>query len=257
MGVKEDPDLFSEYISVMDKAEYHARSKNFPKGADYYQAYIHIGFFLGFLAEQDLLRENVISKKKMQQFLERDLRPGELAKLLGGKVDPLDMTNEGKKFTYFYYAGDNKEGDIVGLSDTIYLMEYLEVLRAEVDAAGDPYLITDDWNNYEKIKQRIGQRYEAWIVAGSPAPRYREFKSLDSSSTEKIKTYLRNKLASGLISKTYPEVTVEEPSFRSYMIKIDGHGQNDLSKRFYSAEEQIRKYLKLFTDRHVYFKLNK
>lgn len=248
------PDVFAGYISDFDKAEYHGKAESFPKTADYYQAYIHIGFFLGFLAEAYLLKADILKKKKVKQFLTHEIRPGELCKFLGGKISPLDLTDAGKKFSYFYYPGSDEKGDVTGISNVVYLEEYQEVLSEQISAAGDPYLISDSWENYSKVKQRIEERYSDWISAGKPEPRYREFKGLDIHETEKVKTYVRNTLATGLLSKNYPNIVIEE-NFKSCAIEIDSLGDRALSARFYSSEAKIREYLRSLTDKHIWFKL--
>ncbi len=241
-------------MSAFDKAEYHAKAEDFPK-VDYYQAYIHIGFFLGFLADEGLLSKELLLKKKVKQFINREIKPGELAKFLGGKIDPFDLSDVGKRFSYFIYPGNDESGDIVGISTVVYLDDYADVLSSEINKAGSVYLISDDWQNFDRVKSRIGERFKAWVATGSPTPKYREFKSFSDSDVEKVKVYLRNTLSTGVLTKIYPDVSIEETTFRSYMIKIDGRGNRDVSKMLYASEAKIRDYLKAFTDRKILFNL--
>lgn len=246
------PDLFDQHISDFDKAQYHAKASSFPKDAPYAQAYVHIGFFLGFLAEANLLRDERMSKKKVKQFLAREVRAGELCKFFGGALSPLDLKPEGIVFSYYYYAGSSHDKDVIGISDVLYLADYGSALENEIALAGDAYRIEDSWENYEKVKQRIQSRFDSWIKSGSPKPHFRDFKSLNGSEKRQVETYVKNKLASGIISKTFPEVSIEEPSFRSYLIKVKGQ---EIAKRFYANEDTIRSYLRKFTDKTVLFQL--
>lgn len=246
------PDLFDQYILDFDKALYHAKGPHFPKDIPYAQAYVPIGFFLGFLSEANLLKDDRMAKKKVKQFLTREIRAGELCKFFGGALSPLDLKPEGTVFSYFYYEGSSHDKDVVGVSDVLYLEDYEVVLAKEIVVAGHVYLIEDTWGNYEKVKQRIQERFDAWINSGAPKPHYRDFKSLDDAEKKQVETYVKNKLASGLFSKTFPEVHIEEPSFRSYLIKVKGP---EIGKKFYTNEEAMREYLKKFTDKAILFQI--
>lgn len=136
--------------TVYDKAKYHYENFEAEENLPLKQAYVHTGFFLGWLIENDMVSEwfkkhfdNVI-----QDFKQRKITGPEAYEKSGG-VFAQDMVNEeGHQFTMYYF--DFSSGE--------YRYHYLEAFDCEPTV----YHVEDTWENYDHIKDWIDNEYEYW-----------------------------------------------------------------------------------------------
>jgi hypothetical protein len=140
----------SSGLKVYDKAKWHYEG-DFPPDLDPRQAFIHTGMFAGWLMDHDMIAEDFAPEA--ERFKRREITGPQAYEIWDGGLDEDMLTVEGNQFAKDYY--DDTKGK--------YLDDYAELL-----AQGLPsfYHVQDTWENYEKIKHRIDQRYNAWKQQG-------------------------------------------------------------------------------------------
>ncbi len=62
------------------------------------------------------------------------------------------LTEEGNAFATYYYNGTDGQS-------SPYLEDYEATLATDLPSL---YHVEDTWENYDKIRQKIDQRFEAW-----------------------------------------------------------------------------------------------
>jgi hypothetical protein len=114
----------------------------------------HIGFFVAWLVlnghfESALYEEHPgeVAALRARRMTGRDF----LFDVLDEKLLEEDLTEAGHRFAQAYY-------------DEIYFDDYVDFLvPEEMDSL---YRVDDTWANYDKLAQRIDQRYAAWSKDG-------------------------------------------------------------------------------------------
>ena len=137
---------------VYDKAKYHWESVN-EEGLPDGQEFVHTGFYLGWLIENDLLDSEFV-----EEFLETEIKEFQKRKITGPKIYELcdgalvdDMlTDEGNEFSQYYF--DFEKGSFVS--------DYMKVFN--VSGGKDFYGVKDSWGNYDKIKVCFDSAYSDW-----------------------------------------------------------------------------------------------
>src|SRR5262249_5638513 len=91
-------------LEIYDKAKYHYEGE-FPADLDDDQAYVHTGFFLGWLVEHNFLADEIVRdfEKEIAAFNARRTTAPQLYALLGGVFDETMLTDEGNRFTRAYF----------------------------------------------------------------------------------------------------------------------------------------------------------
>lgn len=142
---------------VYDKAKYHYDG-NFPDGLPHKQAFVHTGLFLGWLADHHLLSEEMEEdgEEELERFRRRQITGPELFEYWDGALVADMLTEEGNAFAYEYF--EFKHGT--------YLEDYDQLLSADLPTM---YHVQDTWENYERLRQRIDQRYREWKQSQQPA----------------------------------------------------------------------------------------
>jgi len=137
-------------LEIYDKAKYHYEGE-FPDDLLDAQAFVHTGFFLGWLAENDLLAADIAQEFSSQiaAFKEKHLSGPRLYEVMGGVFDESMLTDEGNLFTKAYF--DLETGQYVG--------DYQQLLVSDRPSF---YHVEDDWANYATISACITRRYLAW-----------------------------------------------------------------------------------------------
>ncbi|MCA0427869.1 MAG: hypothetical protein LCH37_10580 [Bacteroidetes bacterium] len=139
--------------SVFDKAKWHL-NEEFPKDVDPIQSYVHTGFFICWLIENKLLTAEFIAENSSEISLirSRACRPSQFyADYMNGIFDEEGLTEEALNFTSFYF--DFESGN--------YLADYLAVLDPQ-DTLPTLFHIADSWENYDKLKPVLNQRFMEW-----------------------------------------------------------------------------------------------
>lgn len=137
---------------VYDKAKYHSESvenEGLPDG----QEFVHTGFYLGWLIENDLLDRGFVA-----EFFEQEVAEFKTRKLTGPEVYAgcdgalvNDMLNEeGNAFSQFYF--DFQSGQFVA--------DYQRAFS--VSGGNDFFGVPDTWDNYAKIQEFVDRAYAKW-----------------------------------------------------------------------------------------------
>jgi len=134
---------------VYDKAEYHCDG-DFPKGLPRKQAFVHTGMFVGWLIEHDMITKDFL--EETQGFKERKITGAQVYKAWDGCLIDYMLTDEGNAFAKYYYDGAEGQGGP-------YFDDYEAVVVRDLPSL---YHVKDTWENYDIIKKKIDERYEAW-----------------------------------------------------------------------------------------------
>lgn len=120
------------------------------------QAGTHIGFYIGWLAEKDLLAAHhmqahveALRRFKNRQVTGRDL----LIEVLHEGFSEDDLNAEAALFTEQYYD-----------SSGLYFKDYLEVFGIEVDQF---YTVAHSWEHFDRIAAKLERRFQTWQLQRS------------------------------------------------------------------------------------------
>lgn len=142
---------FKEEI-IFDKAKWHFNN-DFPEDLSEYQAYIHTGFFLGWLIKHNLISEELNSecKEGIKDFLEGRITSSQFYKdYLDGVFTSEDVNSNAIDFVCYYF--DFEKG--------YYLKDYEQVLASNLPTL---YHVKDTTNSFEKISAIINNRYKEFL----------------------------------------------------------------------------------------------
>lgn len=135
-----------------DKIEWHSEGEGFPKDAETKNGGTHIGMFLTWVIQNDLIGElyietsqESINKVKRQEMTGRDFLIEECDSKFYNEV----LNDAGNEFVEYYYENDGDEN---------YFGDYARVF-SEYD---NVYDVEDSWKNYDRIKPVISIRYQDW-----------------------------------------------------------------------------------------------
>ena len=134
-----------------DKVEWHSEGDGFPKDAKPEQGGTHIGMFLTWLIDNNLIGElyeessmDSINKVKSREMTGRDFLIEECDSKFYDEV----VNDEGNEFIRNYYD----------VEDSTYFGDYADVF----DDYEGIYDVENSWENYDKLKQIIDMRYQEW-----------------------------------------------------------------------------------------------
>lgn len=137
-----------EYI-VYDKAKYHYDG-NYPKDLPAEKAFVHTGMFLGWIIEKGLYSDEFAQEaEQIELFKQHKITGTKVYEWWDGALVDDMLNEEGNAFAQYYFDFQNG----------MYLNDYDELLASNLPSL---YHVEDSWENYEKIKQRIDQRYKDW-----------------------------------------------------------------------------------------------
>ena len=148
VALKNKPDNFD---GVYDKAKWHYGG-DFPNHLDKFQASVHTGMYITWLIDSELFDDHDLPKTKEEiQLVKERKKTG--ANFYNDQLDGVllddDISEVGNEFSYFYYELEN--GD--------YLNDYTEILGENSETL---YHIEDTWENYDKLKPVIDNRFRKW-----------------------------------------------------------------------------------------------
>jgi predicted DNA-binding WGR domain protein len=138
---------------IFDNASWHYGG-DFPCELDSHQAYIHTGFFIGWLLRKKLFtsefqKDNI---EGISKFLRKDITAPEFYKVyMDGKFMSYELNDQGIAFTIYYFDTD--------FSKSMYLDDLIAILCKNISSI---YYIKDNWQNFEIIADLINQRYQDW-----------------------------------------------------------------------------------------------
>lgn len=137
-----------------DKIEWHSEGEDFPEEAKPEDGGTHIGMFLTWIIQHDLIgklyieiSKESINKVKKQEMTGRDFLIEECDSKFYNEV----LNDEGNEFVEYYYEDDG---------DGNYFGDYARVFN-EYD---NVYEVENSWENYDKIKPVIEMRYQEWKI---------------------------------------------------------------------------------------------
>ena len=138
-------------MAVYDKAKWHFEG-DFPKSLPIEQAYVHIGFYLGWAIERGFAGSLLVEDfaEELAQFRARKITGPRFLQITDGVLDDQMLSEEGDHFTAAYYED----------SDDGYFFDY----PAMFPEAQSIYHVEDTFENFTKIKKMLDMRYEAWKV---------------------------------------------------------------------------------------------
>ena len=140
--------------NIYDNAKNHFLG-NFPESLPIEQAYVHIGMFLGWVIENGLFSEFFEDEAGVQmiRFQRRDISCTILSEMWDGYLGHELFDKTGNMFAYYYYGGG------------IYRKDYETMLAGDLPSI---YHVQDTWANYEKMGQKITERFNEWkkIIEG-------------------------------------------------------------------------------------------
>jgi hypothetical protein len=129
----------------------------FPKDQPPEQGYVHIGMFLTWLVDLDMVDPDWIARSGVEDAVEairgRRETPCAMRDTTEGRLASDMLTDEGRAFTGAYYAPE---------------YGYARDWRRVFGRRADRYAVPDDWEAYDRIGPRIERRYREWIAAGRP-----------------------------------------------------------------------------------------
>jgi len=131
-----------------DRAKNHFLG-NFPEALPIEQAYVHIGFYLGWIIDNDLFSEYFEEETETQiyRFKRKQTSCTILSECWDGYLGHELFSQEGNMFTYYYYGGG------------IYKKDYETTLAKGLPSI---YHVQDNWENFKIISDKISARFVEW-----------------------------------------------------------------------------------------------
>jgi hypothetical protein len=129
----------------------------FPKDQLPERGYVHIGVYLAWLINHDMLDPEWVARSgvtpAVAAIAARDEKPCALRDSTGGRLASDMLTADGAQFTAAYYAPE---------------YGYPRDWRWILGRRADRYDVPDEWETYDRIAPLIDRRYAAWVAAGRP-----------------------------------------------------------------------------------------
>ena len=151
-----DPTTEESAVMEYDVWRWHTEG-SFPRGRPLEQGYVHIGMFLVWLMDLDMLDPEWVAQPDVALALpgmrSRETSACSLRDITDGRLSSDMLTPEGRGFTSAYYAPQYG-----------YTRDWNRVFGRLANTYGVP----DDWSTYERIGPVIERRYEEWVAAGRP-----------------------------------------------------------------------------------------
>lgn len=140
-----------EMRMAFDKMDWHAVT--FTDSIPYENAGTHIGMYLAWLVNNDLIQDDwreefadAFERVRSREMTGRDL----LVECLDEALPEELMVDEALEFTGEYYV-------------TSYIDDFAAALAEEdVDSEFAVYLHEDTWENYDRIEHVINEKFEKW-----------------------------------------------------------------------------------------------
>lgn len=137
-------------LIIYDKAEWHLEN-SFPEDIHADQAYLHAGYYFGWILENGLADERFTKRysEPIDQFVKREISAKELFKATDGTLAEDMLGETGNAFTADYYDIENGA----------YFEDYEELLCEDAKTF---FHVEDTPWNYAKLCKRVSERYDEW-----------------------------------------------------------------------------------------------
>lgn len=137
-----------------DKADWHL-TDDFPKDLKEEQIYVHTGFFVGWLIDNNLISEDFkgVNSDYLPQFRQRQISGPKLYEHSGGVLSADDVNDEGRLFCNYYYEPNTFFNDFRDM-----------FIKGSLFKKGLPsdYHVQDTWGNYDKLSKVLDKRFADW-----------------------------------------------------------------------------------------------
>ena len=148
-----------------DDASWHYGG-DFPKDLGEENAATHIGMFLGWCINNDLISDelNEISKKDIDDVKSRKITGSEfLFKVCDGKFIHNDLSEYGQEFTNDYYESVQSK---FAKKFCDYIGDFTDVFCEKAEKNGFEYEtlyhVENTWENYDLIVEKLDERFIQW-----------------------------------------------------------------------------------------------
>ena len=141
--------------NVFDDWQWHLAG-SFPREGAPEQAYIHIGIFVAWLANHDLLATERIRGDWAAEWTalrDRKAAPSALREPTQGQLTAEMLTPDGRAFASAYYAPE---------------YGYARDWQRTFGRQAQTYDVPDGWETYARMEPVLDDRYSEWLHAGKP-----------------------------------------------------------------------------------------
>lgn len=140
-------------LTVYDKASYHYSAEDYPSELSRSQAFVHTGFFLGWLIKNNLVSERFISdwNSEVNEFLLGNITGPNLFEVIDGTLTTDDLNEEGNAFASSYFSFVN---------GARYTYDYEQVFFEYSNL----YTVQDTELNFGKISYHLTDQYKLWKI---------------------------------------------------------------------------------------------
>lgn len=138
-----------------DRIDWHSGGDGFPKNVSRDNRGTHIGMFLTWIIQNDLIGELHIeeSQNSLKQVRNREMTGREfLIKECDSKFWDEDLNEKGNQFANYYFADNNGYKQYINDYERVFL-DYNNL-----------YDIEDTWENYDRISPILDKRYLEWKI---------------------------------------------------------------------------------------------
>lgn len=137
-----------------DNADWHL-TDDFPKDLKEEQIYVHTGFFIGWLIDNNLISEDFeeVNSDRLQQYRQRQISGPKLYEFGGGVFSADDVNDKGRLFCNYYYEPNTFFSD--------YRYTFIKRTFFKKGLPSD-YHVQDTWENYDKLSKVLNKRFEEW-----------------------------------------------------------------------------------------------
>ncbi len=131
-----------------DKAKWHYEG-NYPAELPERQAFVHIGFMLGWAAQRGLLDEEFFGdfRAEVESFSRRELTGPRLLQICDGALCNDMLSAAANEFLSSYY-------------DPTYFQDYEACFKNE--SLPTLYHVADTWSNFDRVTSILDQRFQEW-----------------------------------------------------------------------------------------------
>lgn len=238
-------------MSDFDRAEWHFGAEDFPRDLKKFQAYVHIGFYLGWLVDRNLAAESLVEEfsAEIKKFKEKKITAPQMAKSTyeGGLSGDL-MNDDGYGFSRHYYEDGQYFTDL----ETEFKADKLPTL----------YHLPDSEANFERTKKFLDEAYQNWVKGGRPAPEEKVekiwFEPIPDDRLDEAIKFVRKSLSPGVFAKAPFEISLLE-HFRSYqfVVRVKDDEYSAVNARFNKVNDKIFSYFKPLTERNIQFSIDR
>lgn len=171
-----------------DDASWHYGG-DFPKGLPNENGATHIGMFLSWIIERDLVSDELRAEAaaELARVKRRKMTGAKfLMTVCDEKLSSADLSPEGNRFAKAYFMKE-------------YLEDYADLFEPEHASLYD---LADTWKNYDRLRPVLEKRYAAWLEAPKKKAPAAKAKKTAAKKTVKKKAAPKKAAKKGVGRKT-------------------------------------------------------